>query len=362
MAFIPVMAGPSPAWELKLTGSMNWYYEFYNQMGSQGFFGPYNVDNGVGTATANLNFWWDGSHLAQKLWQQESSAGGSYFYVIMDPVLTINPAINLKGRYRLGQWNNPQTGYYLTWDSPGSITRSVKGNGPCSGPRFRSRGGLSEWGKDLGYLGPDLQYDGSGRPDHGITGFGRAPGAFGHGHCDSILIDLCRREGSISDSDRVQLDPYDLVVPQYFNHGDKSGAHTADLMAFVVYNNGPLQAGVLGSYANYHIGPEAPLRNCRRSTRGQDSAGFLLLPRLGLYEVQQREVLLQRGSRLAVLDRQIVRTGNLPRMATLAGFLPTPRYTEQWRVMAETGVMCGPAKISVLYRVVSRTGQAGTPL
>ena len=57
MAFIPVMAGPSLAWELQLTGSMNWYYEFYNQMGSQGFFGPYNVDNGVGTATGNLNYW-----------------------------------------------------------------------------------------------------------------------------------------------------------------------------------------------------------------------------------------------------------------------------------------------------------------
>ena len=67
MAFIPVMAGPSLAWELKLTGSMNWYYEYYNQMGSQGFFGPYNVDNGVGTSTGNLNFWWEGPRLAQSL-------------------------------------------------------------------------------------------------------------------------------------------------------------------------------------------------------------------------------------------------------------------------------------------------------
>ena len=83
MAFIPLSA-PSFGWEFKLTGSMNWYYEFYNQMGSQGFFGPYNIDNGAGTKTANLNFWWEGAHLAQNL-ATGASAGGAYFYVRNGP-------------------------------------------------------------------------------------------------------------------------------------------------------------------------------------------------------------------------------------------------------------------------------------
>ncbi|MEW6138146.1 MAG: hypothetical protein AB1733_07935, partial [Thermodesulfobacteriota bacterium] len=43
------------AWEFELAGSFNWSYEWYNQRGSKGFLGPYNVDNGAGTRAANLN-------------------------------------------------------------------------------------------------------------------------------------------------------------------------------------------------------------------------------------------------------------------------------------------------------------------
>lgn len=45
------------AWELTdLDVAFTWKYEWYNQRGHDGFFGPYNVDNGPGTTT-NLNFW-----------------------------------------------------------------------------------------------------------------------------------------------------------------------------------------------------------------------------------------------------------------------------------------------------------------
>ena len=42
-------ATPASAWEFQMSGSMTWLYEYYTQRGSQGFFGPYNVDAGVGT-------------------------------------------------------------------------------------------------------------------------------------------------------------------------------------------------------------------------------------------------------------------------------------------------------------------------
>ncbi len=58
LALVRMGTVPSLGWEFQMTGSMNWYYEFYNQMGSQGVFGPYNVDNGAGPATGNLNYWW----------------------------------------------------------------------------------------------------------------------------------------------------------------------------------------------------------------------------------------------------------------------------------------------------------------
>jgi hypothetical protein len=116
---VPLLAAPALAWELEMTGSMNWTYEFYHQQGSQGFFGPYNLDIDGVTSTANLNFWWNGSRLSQNI-VTGSSAAMSYLYVIMDPTLKINPAVKLKGRLRLGRFFNPNASYYNTQDSPGT--------------------------------------------------------------------------------------------------------------------------------------------------------------------------------------------------------------------------------------------------
>jgi hypothetical protein len=60
-------------------------------------------------------------------------------------------------------------------------------------------------------------------------------------------------------------DPYDLITVtpgisrQYFSRADKSGTLSTDILAYVTYSNGPLQAGVIGNYGTFHIGPEAPL-------------------------------------------------------------------------------------------------------
>ena len=82
----------------------------------------------------------------------------------------------------------------------------------------------------------------------------------------------------------ITIDPYDLLVIEpltasrrgYFNHADKSGVLSTDLVAYVVYNNGPLQAGILAAGSNYHIGPEAFLRSCRSAAPqlAQDSEFF----------------------------------------------------------------------------------------
>ncbi len=47
------MSGPALAWEFGMAGSFNWTHEWYDQMGSSGFFGQYNIDRG---ATTNGDF------------------------------------------------------------------------------------------------------------------------------------------------------------------------------------------------------------------------------------------------------------------------------------------------------------------
>ena len=99
-------ATPASAWEFQMSGSMTWLYQYYTQRGSQGFFGPYNVDAGVGTGTANLNYWWNGARLSQNL-VTGSDASKAYYYVVIEPEIKINPAVKLKGRYRLGSMEQP---------------------------------------------------------------------------------------------------------------------------------------------------------------------------------------------------------------------------------------------------------------
>ena len=341
-AFIPVTAGPLPAWELKLTGSLNWAYEFYNQMGSNGFFGPYDADNGIGSTTGNLNFWWQGPRVSQNL-VTGSSAGAAYLNLVIDPQLTINPALNLKGRYRLGQWNNPRAGYYNTWDAPGIYNAFSEGQWTMFWATVSLPWGTLGVGKRPWIFGTGLQYDGT---DALTTESVVLSAPFGP---LDIGIGLYPHR-PVRAGQTIVVDPYDLLAPTYFNLADKSDSHIVDLLAFTVYNNGPLQAGVLGAYSNYHIGPEGPLRSfmggAAANPLAQDSyychGSIFTKYNNGRYFFNAEAAWLYWTDKLSG-------AGILPGVITAAGFFPAPRYTEQWRFMVESGVMCGPAKVSALY-------------
>ena len=125
LALIAVTSAPGFAWEIEMTGSMNWLYEYYSQRGTNGFFGPYNVDLDGTSNTSNLNFWWNGPRVAQNL-VTGADASRSYLYVLLDPTIKINPALKLRSRIRIGQWNNPQASYYNTVDSPGTDNATTR--------------------------------------------------------------------------------------------------------------------------------------------------------------------------------------------------------------------------------------------
>jgi hypothetical protein len=338
LAFIPVLTAPSFGWEFKLTGSLNWYYEYYNQMGSRGFFGEYNIDNGAGTKTANLNYWWEGPHLAQHL-ATGASAGGAYFYVQMDPTLVINPAINLKGRYRLGQWNNPNTGYYNTWDAPGTFNAFSEGQWTLFWATASLPWGTLGVGKRPWIFGTGLQYDGTDglTTESVVLSAPYGPLDIGIGFYPHRLVHPTGGPPVGFDLGLV-IDPYDLAVPAYFNIGDKSGSHIGDLLAFVVYNNGPLQAGILGSYSKFHIGPEAALGGPAAPT-AQDSQYF------------HGTIFTKYNNGRCFFNAEAAWLYWADRFSnpTLAVAPPNPRDTEQWRFMTETGVMCGPSKLSLLW-------------
>jgi hypothetical protein len=335
-ALIPalLLAAPALGWEFQMTGSMNWAYEFYNQRGDKGFFGRYNLDNGAGTTTANLNYWWNGARLAQNLVTGQD-ASKSYFFVLFDPKIQINPAIKLQARFRLGQWDVPQASYYYTWDAIGTDNAFSELQATQFWATAALPWGTFAVGKRPWKFGTGFQYDGSDGLSTETILINAPYGPFDIGF--GFYPHRPARPGAT-----IAVDPYDLVAPPYFNHADKSGVILNDALAYVVYNSGPLQVGVLGSYGKFHIGPEAQLLG---------AAGLTAAPPLGQDSQYFHGTIFKKynnGRFFANAEAAFLYWQDRFSGIGAFGVLPNPRDTQQWRYMLETGVMTGPTKFSVL--------------
>lgn len=329
---IVFLGHPAFPWEFQMTGAMNWTYEFYNEGGAQGFFGPYNVDFGAGTTAANLNFWWNGPRLAPNLVTGQD-ASKSYFWVSLDPLMNINQALRLQARIRLGQWNVPQASYYYTQDALGTDNAFSEAQMTMFWAVASLPWGTLGVGKRPWKFGNGLQYDGS----DGLSTESLVLN-MPYGPLDIGLAFYPHRPARRGQT--ITIDPYDLVAQPYYNHADKSGVILNDLAFYVVYGSGPIQAGILASYGGYHIGPEAQLLNgaAQAPALGQDSQYFH-----GTLFEKYKDGRFFFNAEVAWLywTDKLMGT-NATQMA------PTSRYTEQWRYMIEGGAIVGPAKISLL--------------
>jgi hypothetical protein len=362
---IPILVIPAHAWEFEMTGSMNWTYEFYGQQGSKGFFGPYNVDVDTAGQTSNLNYWWNGPRLAQSLVTGET-ASRSYFWVTIDPSININPAIKLRSRIRLGQWAVPQASYYYTQDAPGTDNGFSEAQFTQFWATIQLPWGTLGVGKRPWKFGTGLQYDGSDGLTTESLVLNSPFGPFDIGI--GFYPHRPARRGQT-----ITVDPYDLAifgVQPYFNHTDVSGVMTYDTVAYTVYNSGPLQMGILGAFSNYHIGPEGVLRTTTDEVvlatpnRALDSNLFhgtaFMKYNNGRFFFNAEAAWLYWTDRITgpgVFDPPtdtsvadfVSATNYAAPLFFPPTFLPSPRYTEQWRYMAEAGVLCGPSKLSLLY-------------
>ena len=169
-------------------------------------------------------------------------------------------------------------------------------------------------------------------------------------------------------------DPYDLpgyIDPddntnkpsgQYYSRADRSGAFSNDFLVYLNYSIGPVSAGVLGAYGSYHIGPEANLRG--------PGAGYIhqrysqsLCPWMricstgpymknttmeGFFSIRNWRGYTGRIGSAVIQLREAAFCPCLLRGTLTFPAQPQTRYIEQLRAAIETGLMCGPAKISFL--------------
>ena len=243
-------------YEFSMTGIMTWKYASYSQLGSNGFFGPFDTDaSDVGPAldnyggsyyggsigsAASMNGWL--GHEMQSVptlnGYGEISSGSDLslatFYMTICPELRLTQALRIRGSYRIGSWETP---YAPT--SRGSMVRSEYPEGMAPGVQRSFSPGYWET------LWASLQVP------WGIVVFGKRPGPFGLGvmfdgndNADAVGIMLMTNYGPF----RVGLNvaPWLLGSPYYYTLSDKNAVRQFDLGAGMTYDSGPISSGLGG--------------------------------------------------------------------------------------------------------------------
>ena len=365
------LSGSANAWEFSLKGNFNWYHEWYSQLGSNGFFGPYNIDRGNATRVGNLNFWSGGQFDTNFV--SGANAGWSYFNAEFEPEIRINQAIKIRGLYRLGTYGDPASSDYHTQDAPGIKNAFSDGQWSLLWVTANSPWGVFSVGKRPWSFGNALQYDGSDATSteslawvapFGPLDLGIAYYPYRYAGDSSIFV-VGGRQGVMA----AYGDPYNL--PQfphfepppshhtliatyysgYYSASDRSGQFSKDFLGFLTYSQGPIKAGVLGSFGSYHIGPESVLNDSIRANnlanpvfsldaefnhgtvflRYNDGRFFLNAEAAWLYWTDRYQGVME--SRRSYEDGINV---------------PYTRYIEQWRYALDVGILAGPAKLTAI--------------
>ncbi len=156
---IVVICSPAYGWEFQMEGQVNWTYQWFSQAGHHGFFGPYNIDNGLGTTTANMNFYSGG------LMDTDLGAGADQqwnnFNVKIQPTVKVNEAIRIRGQYRIGLLGDPTADNdYHAHFFPGVDNAFSQGNWTLFWVTAQTPVGTFAVGKRRWLWGTGLQYDG----------------------------------------------------------------------------------------------------------------------------------------------------------------------------------------------------------
>ncbi|MEW6350732.1 MAG: hypothetical protein AB1646_16850 [Thermodesulfobacteriota bacterium] len=332
---------PASAWELDLSGVFAWAYESRSQNGPNGFLGKFDVDNGAGGNASNLNFW-TGSRFDTNL-VTGSDAAWSYFNVELFPRIKVNEAIRFSGKYRLSTYGSPLADDYHTFDAPGGNRAFADGQWTMFWVAARTPWGTVGVGKRPWVVGTGRQYDGEdGATTESISL------TVPYGPLDfSLAFYPWRRAGSssVSGDDWFNISTNlagDAGLPaEYFGRSDRSGSLSRDFRASVHYSAGAINAGIIGSFGAFHIGPEGTLKapGAAAVALAQDSEFYHGAAYVKYFN--GRFFFNSEGAWMYWTDRYAD--------PTAAAGTPNPRYAEQWNYLVELGTVVGPAKLTLLH-------------
>lgn len=345
------------AWEFNVRGTLNWKYKYYSQLGNSGFFGPFDTDSAINPVTdlSTLNAWL-GSEFAEGFALATVSSGSDAALSSMEmhlfPEFRINSAIRVRGKYRVGSWND---------DVPELVEALRLGDigiGRIENSHYRTAmfpGTQTSFSP--GYW--DLLWFTAQTP-WGILAAGKRPFTFGCG----LMFNGVENTSSESALLVVPYGPLSIgaffypwrqsplaanLGSTYLEQTDKNDAAQVWVGGYLTYNAGSLSLGVMNQHVRAHAGPESQqlitvfkqqyipadltLNNGAAYAKYNNGRFFLN------FEVDWYDETLRRGLNLTNF---LINTplGNGSRAA--------PSYIEHWRYMAETGISAGPFKLSLL--------------
>lgn len=267
MILFGLAPNPTQAWEFKMTGTFNYIYEYYGQLGNQGFFGPYNVDNSAGTNLLPagdfraLNGWF-GKQVSDLV--SGADAAKHYQNLQLYPEFRLTPAVRFLGKYRLGAYGDTIRSEYITNTRPGKEVAASDGQWTMWWVTAQTPWGIIAVGKRPEAFGLGVQYNGSyNNTTEGValvTQYG------------PLRMSIATRPfwpeppNSQISSRRVPDNPNVKPMPgsTYFNLFDKSGIQRLAVRFFVTYQAGPIDVGAFLAVQRWSAGPEA--KNASRTS------------------------------------------------------------------------------------------------
>ena len=322
----------SAAWEFNIESALlSFRYVYASQAGSNGFFGPFNTDNGSITQgdLAPLNGWF------QRKMISGTTAENSFSRFSIFPVLKLNKAVEIRGTYRIAS----------------DITNNLAA---IQDPDLENVISYGRWTRLWVTVDTPL-----GKLYYGRRGFQQGLGLqFSSAETAEEIFESGRRTVEIFQLESywgpftigAGFYPWRLGGKDYWNIEDQNAARTTHLLGYLRYAAGSIDTGLGGFYFAFHEGPESKQSvkerksYSPRNTSATEGWLYLKFNNGRLFFNTEADWYYR------TIKYQNAQDGSFPGpdydMDPLLNDLPP--YIESWRYMAEFGAYSGPAKASFL--------------
>ena len=370
-----------------MDGTFTWNYEVRGQMGTNGFFGAYDVDlgarNGVAGTYAPLNFWTglrmtDGQPIVPQADRQDlvsgSDAGYNSMYMSTNMQVRINPAVRIRGNYYIGGWDA------RNWYAVGAAdtTNAYSATGLLVSPEYLNmhahgvqRSFSPGYWRTL-WLTAQVPW--------GEIAVGKRPASWGMG----LTFDGANNRASESLSFFAPYGPFRIIMglypsrragnAQYWNDSyDKNNSRLWDWSVNVLYDNGPFTAGIVGNFVRTHRGGEAvllaPTGAGSRTTpavTAQPAVPDLVVGAYNDFSEFYGNVMMKFNNGRFFLNSEVATYQGIRNFIGNNTFTPgygaslantngvwmsevnAPTYNNWWGGAVEAGVLAGPSKIALI--------------